>query len=184
MIKSESRAMRQWKIVLISAFNALYNLVPFFTLKNMLLRLSGNEVGAGSVIHTPVRFLGMGRIVIGKNTIVNRGCYLDNRVGITIGSNVSIAHDTKIYTLGHDIDDPHLATKGARVEIGDYACVFSNVLIMPGVRLGQGSVAYAGSVVTKDVGDYEVVGGNPARLIRRRSTEHRYTLDYDYWFAF
>jgi len=184
MTKPENRLVRQWKLCVTFGFNLLYNITPFFVLKNLLLKLAGNSIGRGAVIHTPVRFLGMGRIVIGPNTVINRGCYLDNRIGITIGRNVSIAHDTKIYTLGHDIDDPYFAGKGAKVEIGDYVCVFSNVLIMPGVRLGTGAVVFAGSVVTKNVGDYEVVGGNPARFIRHRSQDLRYTLVHDYWFAF
>jgi acetyltransferase-like isoleucine patch superfamily enzyme len=96
---------------------------------------------------------------------------------------VSIAHDTKIYTLGHDIDDPHFAVKGAAVEIGDYVCIFSQVLIMPGVKLGKGAAVYPGSVVTKDVGEYEIVGGNPARFIRYRSKDLQYRVNHDYWFS-
>jgi acetyltransferase-like isoleucine patch superfamily enzyme len=183
MEQVESRLVRQWKLIAVWIYNKLYNFVPFFICKTLLLRLAGNKVGDRTVIHTPARFLGMGRIRIGSNTIINRGCYLDNRFGIDIGNNVSIAHDTKIYSLGHDVDDPYFSAKGAKVEIGDYACIFSNVLIMPGVKLGKGAVVYAGSVVTKDVGDYEIVGGNPARFIRHRSTDLRYTLTYDYWFA-
>jgi maltose O-acetyltransferase len=183
-MKLKDRLSRQLKIIVISIFNLAYNSLPFFTVKNRFLRMGGVRVGRGSVIHSPVRFLGMGRVSIGKNSTICTRCYLDNRVGITIGDNVSIAHDTKIYTLGHDIDDPYFATKGARVEIGDYVCIFSNVLIMPGVKLGKGAVVYAGSVVTKNVGDYEVVGGNPARFIRRRSQDLQYKVDYDYWLAF
>lgn len=63
--------------------------------------------------------------------MINLGCYLDNRRGITIGDNVGIAHNTKIYTLGHDLNDPQFKTKGAPVTIKDNAFVFSNVLIMP-----------------------------------------------------
>jgi acetyltransferase-like isoleucine patch superfamily enzyme len=184
MVKPESRVMRQVKVLVIWAFNVVYNAMPFFALKNILLRLTGIRIGMHTVVHTPVRFLGMGRITLGSNSIINARCYLDNRVGITIGDSVSIAHDTKIYTLGHDIDDPYFSEKGARVEIGDYVCIFSNVLIMPGVKLGKGAVVYSGSVVTKDVDDYAVVGGNPARFIRYRSKDLRYKVTYDYWFAF
>lgn len=180
----ESRILRQIKILVISASNLLYNWIPFFGMKNLFLKLLGIKVEQNSVIHTPVRFMGIGRVSIGSHTTINRGCYLDNRVGIRIGSNVSIAHDTKIYTLGHDIDDPFFTATGKPVEIGDYVCIFSNVLIMPGVTLGKGAVVFPGSVVTKSVGEYEVVGGNPARFIRHRSRDLRYKVTYDYWFAF
>jgi acetyltransferase-like isoleucine patch superfamily enzyme len=184
MATLESRFIRQWKNIVIALYNVIYNITPFFFLKNMLLRMTGIKLGHQTIIHTRVRFLGMGRINIGANTTINGGCYLDNRIYIEIGSNVSIAHDTKIYTLGHDIDDPYFSEKGAPVEIGDYVCIFSNVLIMPGVKLGKGAVVYPGSVVTKNVGDYEVVGGNPARFIRHRSQDLQYKLRYDYWFSF
>jgi UDP-3-O-[3-hydroxymyristoyl] glucosamine N-acyltransferase len=46
-----------------------------------------------------------------------------------------------------------------------------NVLIVPGVQIGDGAVIAAGSVVTKNVSDYEIVGGNPARHIRNRFTD-------------
>ena len=52
---------------------------------------------------------------VGRNTVINFGCYLDNRRGITIGNNVGIAHNTKIYTLGHDLNDSQFKTKGAPV---------------------------------------------------------------------
>ena len=98
MEQVESRVVRQSKLIVVWIYNKLYNLVPFFLCKTLLLRLAGNTIGVHTVIHTPARFLGMGRIRIGSNTIINRGCYLDNRVGIDIGNNVSIAHDTKIYS--------------------------------------------------------------------------------------
>jgi len=184
MSETESRRVRQVKVIIIWLFNMLYNLMPFFVLKNFLLRMTGIRVGSGTVIHTPVRFLGMGRVSVGHGTVINSRCYIDNRVGVKVGSNVSIAHDTKIYSLGHDIDDPYFAEKGKSVEIEDYVCIFSNVLIMPGVRLGRGCVVYPGSVVTKDVEEYAVVGGNPARFVRYRAKDLRYQLRYDYWLAF
>jgi acetyltransferase-like isoleucine patch superfamily enzyme len=183
-VKPENRFVRQLKIIVIWAYNIVYNLLPFFLLKTILLRLTDISIGSQSVIHSPVRFLGMGSICIGSNSVIGSRCYLDNRVGISIGNNVSIAHDTKIYTLGHDVDDPYFAVKRGRVEIADYVCIFSNVLIMPGVKLGKGSVVFPGSVVTKDVEDYAIVGGNPARFIRYRSNDLRYKIEYDYWLAF
>ncbi len=183
-MKRDSRFIRQLKIILIWTYNIVYNLFPFFVLKNTLLRLTGISIGSRSVIHSPVRFLGMGSISIGSNSVIGSRCYLDNRVSIGIGNNVSIAHGTKIYTLGHDVDDPYFAVTRGRVEIADYVCIFSNVLIMPGVKLGKGSVVFPGSVVTKDVDDYAVVGGNPARFIRYRSKDLRYKIEYDYWLAF
>lgn len=108
---------------------------------------------------------------------------MDNRRGIVIGNNVGIAHNTKIYTLGHNINSAKFETKGAPVVIEDDAFVFSNSLIMPGVTIHKGAVVLAGSVVTKDVPAWSVVGGNPARVIRERSKRVDYLQHYCYYFA-
>ena len=97
---------------------------------------------------------------LGKDTVINFGCYLDNRRGIYVGNNVGVAHNTKIYTLCHDLNDSSFSTKGAPVNIEDNVFVFSNAMIMPGVTIGEGAI---GSVVTKDVEPWTIVGGNPAK---------------------
>ena len=120
---------------------------------------------------------------MGNDSVINFGCYLDNRRGIKIGDNVGIAHNTKIYTLGHDIESPKFETKGAQVIIKDNAFIFSNALIMPGVTIGEGAIVLAGSVVTKDVEPWTIVGGNPAKLIKMRKQKIAYLQNYNYWFA-
>lgn len=182
-MRIDSKFITQTKYIFLWIYNKLYNYIPLFFFKRILLRKTGVVIPDSSVIHTPVRFFGIGKIEIGEHTTINPGCYLDNRMQIKIGNNVSVAHDTKIYTLGHDIDNPLFIGKGMPVEICDYVCIFSNVLVMPGVKIGKGSVIYPGSVVTKNVGEYEVYAGNPAKFIRFRSQEQTYTIDYKYWFA-
>lgn len=113
---------------------------------------------------------------------MNFGCYLDNRRGIVIGDNVGLAHHVKVYTLGHNIDSPDFETKGKPVVIEDGAFVFSNALIMPGVTLHKNCVVLPGSVVTKDVDENTVVGGNPAKFLRFREFDTP-PQRYCYWFA-
>ena len=125
----------------------------------------------------------IGKMQLGKHSVINWGCYLDNRRGITIGSNTAIAHNTKIYTLGHNIDSPLFETKGGSVIIGNNVFIFSNVLIMPGVSIGDGAVVLPGSIVTKDVLPWNVVGGVPAVPIKKRNPCIRYKINYNYWFA-
>lgn len=173
----------QFFFITIYLFNIVYNSIPSHAIRNLFLRVTGCKIGAKSIIHGGVKFFHFGKLFIGTNTTINFGCYLDNRRSIKIGNNVMIAHNTKIYTLGHDIDDPYLSKKGAAVKIDDYVCIFSNVLIMPGVTINKGAVIMAGSVVTKDVPQYNVVGGNPAKFIRMRSDKLSYVHDYRYWFA-
>ena len=158
--------------------NIFYNIAFFWIIRKFILMLIGINIGKNSYIHTGVRFFSAGRISIGNNSTINPRCYLDNRLTITIGNNVNISHDTKIYTLGHDVNDSMFKGKGAQVEIKDYACIFAGAMIMPGVTIGEGAVVYPGSVVTKDVDDYCIVGGNPAEVIGKRSRDLKYNLNY------
>lgn len=172
----------QGKFILVAWLNISMNVIPN-PLRKYYLRLFGIRIGTGSVIHRKCRLFHIGQLSIGNNSTINFGCYLDNRRGIYIGNNVGIAHDTKIYTLGHDIDDAQFRTKGAPTYIKDNAFIFSNVLIMPGVTIGEGAIVLAGSVITKDVAPWTVVGGNPAKKIRDRNSDVDYSQSYRYWLA-
>lgn len=173
----------QIKFLFVEFLNLTYQLIPN-PLRNLYLVLFGIKVSSiNSSIHRNCKFFHIGKIIIGRNSVVNFGCYLDNRRGITIGNNVGIAHNTKIYTLGHNIDSPKFETKGAPVTIKDNVFIFSNCLIMPGITINEGAIVLTGSVVTKDVPPYTVVGGNPAKIIRQRPKEINYKQNYNYWFA-
>jgi len=157
--------------ILLKVYNILFYLSFGLGLRQFLMKIAGFQIGKKTSIQA-VRFFSFGKLKVGNNTIINSGCYLDNRRCITIGDNVVIAHDTKIYTLGHDINDPTFITKGASVVIEDYVILFSNTLIMPGVTVAKGAVVLPGSVVTKNVESMNVVGGNPAILIKKRIGLH------------
>lgn len=172
----------QLKFFIVAFLNGSCNLVPLY-LRKWYLKLFGIHVGRNSTIHRGVKFFHWGKIKIGENSTINFGCYLDNRRGITIGNNVGIAHNTKIYTLGHDIEDPSFQTKGKSVVIEDNVFIFSNCLVMPGVKIKEGAVVLAGSVVTKDVEPYSIVGGNPASYIKSRNQDIDYNQKYKYLFA-
>jgi maltose O-acetyltransferase len=74
--------------------------------------------------------------------------------------------------MGHDLDSPTFAMKGDKISIGDYACLFARAMVMPGVAIGKGAVVCSGAVVVKSVEDFLVVGGNPAKVLRRRNLEN------------
>lgn len=167
----------------IALFNVLYNWLPFFSVKKALLSFAGIQIGERSYIHRPVKLFALKRLSVGDYTTINDHCYLDNRKGITIGSNVNIAHNTRIYTLGHDINSSSLPDNGAPVTIDDDVFVFANVLIMPGVHIGKGAVVFPGSVVVKDVDPYTMVGGNPAKYVKDRNKIEYDKKEYGYWFA-
>jgi len=113
---------------------------------------------------------------IGHHSIIGGDSYFDGRKGVFIGSNVNIAAEVRIFTLEHDITSPNFGVKGGAVYIDDWVYIGPRVTILPSVRIGAGAVVAAGAVVTKDVEPWTMVGGVPAKFIKKRPIV-RYTLD-------
>jgi len=164
-------------------YNIALSAVLLFTFRRAILRLVGNKIGKKVAIHRCVTVRSFQGLEIGDGTVVNYHTLLDARRKIKIGRHVNIAHDVAIYTLGHDIDTGDFRSSGSSVEIGDYCVIFAKVIIMPGVKLNKGAVVYPGAVVCRSVGEFEVVGGNPAKFIRMRERNLGYKLSYEFWFG-
>jgi acetyltransferase-like isoleucine patch superfamily enzyme len=182
MIRSFPRLSAQLYFIALAFINTVHGLLPF-VLRPWLYRACRFDIASSATLQGGVRFFHVGRLQVGEGTLINRGVYLDNRGGLTIGRQVSIAHDSRIYTMGHDVHDAQFATKSQAVCIDDYAVLFAGAVLMPGVHIGRGAVVMAGSVVTRDVPAGRIVGGNPARDLGERQCDPAYTLDRRYWFA-
>ncbi|WP_308296461.1 acyltransferase [Rhizobacter sp. J219] len=172
----------QLYFIALALINTVHGRLPFFV-RPVLYRLCGFRIHRNATLQGGIRFFHVGRLAVGEGSLINRGVYLDNRGGIEIGCNVSIAHDAKLYTMGHDPRDPSFATKAAPIRIDDHAVVFAGAMLMPGVHVGQGAVVMAGAVVTRDVPPGRMVGGNPAVDIGERGCVPAYTLRRRFWFA-
>ena len=77
-----------------------------------------------------------------------------------------IAPEVKITTVDHDLSDRHNLFHFKKVTLRENAWICMGAIICPGVTIGRNAVVAAGAVVTKDVPDNTVVGGNPARVIK------------------
>ncbi|GIZ10048.1 acyltransferase [Flavobacterium sp. UMI-01] len=95
---------------------------------------------------------------------------------VTIGNNVCINDGVVILSASHDVSDPLWRHKKAPITIGDYAWIATNAILLPGVKIGKGAVVGAGAVVSKDVNEYAIVTGNPAKEINKKRTE---SLNYN-----
>ncbi len=103
----------------------------------------------------------------------NTGKYfsLTGRGTLTIGRHVLMGQRCMVITQNHKyLDTGYDGFEVQDVYIGDYTWVGHNVIILPGVRIGKHVIIGAGSVVTKDVPDYAIVAGNPARVIKFRNS--------------
>lgn len=106
-------------------------------------------------------------ISVGKNFFMNACCTFMDRGGITIGDDVFIAPKCNLTTINHDFNPYNRqATFNKPIHIGNRVWIGINATICPGVRIGDNSIIAAGSVVTKDVPNDVLVGGNPARILR------------------
>lgn len=136
------------------------------------------KIGANTSFHWRAAFFAPQGLSIGGNSIIGNDAFLDARRGICIGDNVNIGGHVQIFTLEHDPQDSQFGIKGGPVNIGDRAYIATRSTILPGVSIGKGAVVAAGAVVTKDVQEYSIVAGVPARKIGDRSRDLNYKLDY------
>jgi len=110
---------------------------------------------------------------IGDNSGIGVNAQLYTAGGIVIGDNVMMGPDVVILTQNHRYDDitrpmREQGYERAPVIIEDDVWIGTRVIVLPGVRIGQGSIIAAGAVVTRDIPPFSVVGGNPAKVIKKR----------------
>ena len=106
------------------------------------------------------------RVKLGKNITINKGVTLLSAGIIEIQDDVLIGPDVRIATVNHDLKERHHKFYFKKVTIKKNAWICIGAIICPGVTIGENSVVAAGAVVTKDVPDNVVVGGNPAKIIK------------------
>jgi acetyltransferase-like isoleucine patch superfamily enzyme len=163
-------------------YNAFVSHIPVYGIRHWYLRtILRISIGAHSTVHMECFITGL-NITIGHDTVINRNTYLDGRAGLTIGSCVSISPETYIISLDHDPRSATFETRPAPVVIEDHVWIGARAMILPGVRLGKGCAVGAGAVVTKDVADYAIVAGVPAKIIGERKKELNYFPRYAPYF--
>lgn len=107
-------------------------------------------------------------ISIGKNVFINSGCRFQDHGGIKIGDGALIGHNVVLATLNHDIDPQKRSDLCPEpISIGKNVWIGANATILPGVTIGDGAIIAAGAVVTKNVPSNVIVGGVPAKIIKK-----------------
>lgn len=153
----------------------LIGYVPLHTLRKFFYLASGMKLSG--TIHMWARFYDPRNIYIGSDTIIGDHVFLDGRDKLKIGDHTDIASEVMIYNSEHDLTAEDFTATMAPVEIGDYVFIGPRAIIMPGVKIGKGAVIAAGAVVTRDVADFMIVGGVPAKEIgERKNKDPHYVL--------
>ena len=123
------------------------------------------KIGAGSRVMTPLTAVRPNCVTIGKNVVVMNGCLMMSAGTITLEDDVRIAANVQLISNNHDPYERDIITcKPVVVKKG--AWVGAGSTILPSVTVGKYAIVGAASVVTKDVPDYAVAVGNPARVIK------------------
>ncbi|CAF0903130.1 unnamed protein product [Brachionus calyciflorus] len=108
-------------------------------------------------------------IYLEENVYMNHGCIFLDENEIKIGKGTFLAPNVQIYTAGHSVDP--ILRRGDEfckpIKIGRDCWIGGNVIILPGITIGDGVTIGAGSVVTKDIESFSVAVGNPARVIKK-----------------
>ena len=137
-------------------------------LRELFSRLIGKPVDDQFGLFPPF-YTDFGKnITLGKNVFINSGCKFQDQGGIFIDDDALVGHGVVIATLDHDMDpEKRHALHPAPVHIGKKVWIGANATITSGVTIGDNAVVAAGAVVTKDVPNDTIVGGVPAKPIKK-----------------
>lgn len=137
-------------------------------IRQLMSRLTGKEIDETFRMFPPF-YTDCGKnITVGKNVFINTGCRFQDQGGIRIGDHVLIGHNVVLATLNHDFAPYNRATMHpAPIHIEDRVWIGANATVVPGVTIGENSIVAAGAVVTKDVPPNTIVGGVPAKVLKR-----------------
>jgi acetyltransferase-like isoleucine patch superfamily enzyme len=152
-------------------FNMFITFIPSHTIRQGYLRLFGATIGKNSSILRGTEVLDIEFLTIGDATTIGSRCLLDARSGLWIGDNVVIASHVHMVAGGHDINHPDfLSIQGASSVIQDYVWIATRAMTVS-CLIGRGAVVGAQSLVVNEVGELEIVGGVPAKVIGKRDAD-------------
>lgn len=165
------------KLIYYLTFNLqkrLYKKFNYNRVRAYYLQMACGHVGKNVAANGPVSGFHKG-VTIGDCVSLN-GCKILGDGAVTFGNYFHSGEDIVIITTNHNYDNaayiPYDKTRIRKpVVIKDFVWLGHGVIICPGVTIGEGAIIAAGAVVTKDVPDYAIAGGNPAKVIKYRNIE-------------
>jgi acetyltransferase-like isoleucine patch superfamily enzyme len=161
------------------AFNTVISFIPSHALRLAWLRKFGATIGRGSTVMRGVFVQDAFNLTIGDNTTIGPRCVLDGRSGIWIGDNVTIDGDVQLLAGGHDINHPDFPIVGPDpTVIEDHVWIGHRAMALP-CHIKRGAVVEAHALIIKDIGELEIVSGNPAKPVGKRDPAAlRYSAKY------
>lgn len=167
LVRFKTICLEFWLMVL-----RFVGFIPFHFVRKFFYIISGINMPLDSTIHIGANFFKPSNISIGHDTIIGDHCFMDGRAPLKIGNHVGIASQVLIYNDEHDINSPNYGNSFGPVEIGDYVFIGPRSIILPNIKIGKGAVVAAGAIVTKNIPDFEIWGGVPAKKISDRKIDN------------
>jgi putative colanic acid biosynthesis acetyltransferase WcaF len=154
-----------WIIIHATIWKLAWSRVP--CLRRGVLRMFGAKVGKSSFRSSAwIEFPWL--MEIGDHSHIGPRVRVYNLGGIKIGNNVVISQDVYLCGGTHDYTDPTYPLLRIPIRIEDYVWVAAGAFVHPGVTLKEGSLVGARAVVGKDVEAWDIVAGNPAKVVKKR----------------
>jgi len=156
-----------WSIVALSLFRFSPRLL--WGWRRFILRCFGAKIGEGVNVYPSCKISIPWNLEIGDWSTVGDGVKLYALGQISIGSGVTISQGAHICAGSHDYEDRAFSLLKLPISIQDRAWICADAFIGPNVDVGEGAVVAARAVVIKDLAEWEVFGGNPAKYIKDRA---------------
>lgn len=156
----------QEALKLTTELNGSYH--PPEEIREIFSRLTGKPVDENFGLFPPFSTDCGKNIHVGKNVFINSGCCFQDQGGIFIGDGVLIGHNVVLATLNHAVDPQKRSDMfPAPIRIGNNVWIGAQATVLPGVTIDDGAIVAAGAVVTRDVPANVIVGGVPAKIIKK-----------------
>ena len=140
----------------------------FVSWRIFLLRLFGAKIGRHCAVRSSAKIWAPWNLELGDWVAISEDCDIYSVDKICISDRSTISKGGFLCCASHDISSSTMELTYAPITVGHDAWIAARAIVLPGVNVGEGAVVAAGAVVTKDVGPWMVVGGNPAKVIKKR----------------
>ncbi|WP_236714392.1 putative colanic acid biosynthesis acetyltransferase [Paludibacter jiangxiensis] len=145
-----------------------FNLGLFKGWRNVLLRLFGAQIASNVHIYATAKIWAPWNLTMGEYSTLGPHVDCYNQGKISIGNNTVISQKAYLCASGHNINQPTFPLILQPIKIEDQVWVAADAFIGPGVTIEEGAVVGARAAVFKDIEAWNVVGGNPAKFIKKR----------------
>ena len=139
---------------------------PFHAWRSFVLRAWGARIGARCHVYPGAIVWAPWQLILEDEACLADGAEVYNVAPITLGARAVVSQGALLCTASHDHRHVDFPMVSAPIRLGDRAWVAARAIVLPGITIGAGAVAGAGSVVTRDIPDGCTAAGNPARIVR------------------